>query len=118
MANTKAKATAPKRVPFGGYTVCGKGCADALEELFGSALLPPSAMTKRLREYVKRHGLGRRGRRHRAGAGGPSRRGWPAPVGGASRRWRRWRRGRGAWVLIGPVHLPVHLPLDGGGVRA
>jgi chromatin remodeling complex protein RSC6 len=55
-AKVKGKAKAAK-VPFGGYEVCFKGCADTLEALFGSAPMPPSQMTKRLWEYVKRHRL-------------------------------------------------------------
>jgi hypothetical protein len=35
-------------VPFGGYAVCFKGRTDTLEALFGSAPMPPSAMTTRL----------------------------------------------------------------------
>jgi len=63
MAKVKAKGQGrpPKRVPFGGYQVCFKGCADTLESLFGSAPMPPSAMTKRLWEYVKRHRLTTKG---------------------------------------------------------
>jgi chromatin remodeling complex protein RSC6 len=63
MANTKAKKStkAPKRVPFGGYEVCFKGRTDTLESLFGNAPMPPSAMTKRLWEYVKRHHLATKG---------------------------------------------------------
>jgi chromatin remodeling complex protein RSC6 len=57
MAKAKARGRPPKKVPFGGYQVCFKGCADTLEALFGSAPMPPSAMTKRLWEYVKRHRL-------------------------------------------------------------
>ncbi|HTO73068.1 MAG TPA: hypothetical protein VMJ30_04580 [Gemmatimonadales bacterium] len=59
-AKGKAKAT-KKKVPFGGYAVCFKGCMDTLESLFGSAPMPPSAMTKRLWEYVKRHRLTTKG---------------------------------------------------------
>jgi hypothetical protein len=44
-------------VPFGGYEVSFKGRTDTLESLFGSTPIPPSAMTKRLWEYVKRHRL-------------------------------------------------------------
>ena len=57
----KGKSKAPKRVPFGGYAVNFKGCKDTLESLFGSAPIPPSAMTKRLWEYVKRHRLATKG---------------------------------------------------------
>lgn len=60
-AKAKGKAKAPKRVPFGGYRVCFKGCTDTLEALFGSAPVPPSSMTKRLWEYVKRRRLAAKG---------------------------------------------------------
>ena len=53
----KGKAKAPKKVPFGGYEVCFKGCTDTLESLFGSDPMPPSGMTKRLWDYVKRRRL-------------------------------------------------------------
>jgi chromatin remodeling complex protein RSC6 len=56
-AKAKGKAKTAMKVPFGGYQVCFKGCADTLEALFGSAPMPPSSMTKRLWEYVKRHRL-------------------------------------------------------------
>jgi hypothetical protein len=55
-AKGKPKAT-KKKVRFGGYAVCFKGCTDTLESLFGSAPMPPSGMTKRLWEYVKRRRL-------------------------------------------------------------
>ena len=57
----KGKARPAKKVPFGGYEVCFKGCTDTLESLFGSAPMPPSGMTKRLWEYVKRHRLATKG---------------------------------------------------------
>ena len=60
-AKAKAKSRPPKKVPFGGYQVCFKGCADTLESLFGSAPMAPSSMTKRLWEYVKRHRLATKG---------------------------------------------------------
>jgi hypothetical protein len=46
---------------FGGYEVCFKECSDTLESLFGSVPMPPSAMTKRRWEYVKRHPLATKG---------------------------------------------------------
>jgi hypothetical protein len=58
---TKRKTKAAKRVPFGGYQVCFKECTDTLESLFGSAPMPPSGMTKRLWDYVKRHRLATKG---------------------------------------------------------
>jgi hypothetical protein len=60
-AKAKGKVKAPRKVPFGGYQVCFKGCMDTLESLFGSAPMPPSGMTKRLWEYVKRHRLATKG---------------------------------------------------------
>jgi len=56
----KAKKTKDK-VPFGGYEVCFKGRTDTLEELFGAAPMPPSQMTKRLWDFVKRHHLATKG---------------------------------------------------------
>jgi hypothetical protein len=53
----KGKSRPPRKVPFGGYQVSFKGRTDTLESLFGSAPMPPSGMTKRLWEYVKRHRL-------------------------------------------------------------
>ena len=59
MAKARAKGMArpAKKVPFGGYAVNFKGCSDTLEYVFGSAPMPPSGMTKRLWDYVKRHRL-------------------------------------------------------------
>ena len=60
MGKAKAKGqpkAAKKKGPFGGYAVCFKGCTDTLESLFGRDPMPPSRMTKRLWEYVKRHRL-------------------------------------------------------------
>ena len=56
-AKAKGRAKMQKKVAFGGYAVNFKGCTDTLESLFGSAPMPPSGMTKRLWEYVKRHRL-------------------------------------------------------------
>jgi hypothetical protein len=60
-AKVKRKVKPPKKVPFGGYQVCFRGCSDTLESLFGSAPMPPSGMTKRLWEYVKRYRLATKG---------------------------------------------------------
>ena len=57
----KAKPKPKPNAPFGGYEVCFKGRTDTLEELFGTAPIPPSSMTKRLWEYVKRHHLATKG---------------------------------------------------------
>ncbi len=61
MVKAKAKGKSATKVPFGGYEVCFKGCTDTLESLFGSTPMPPSAMTKRLWDYVKRHHLATKG---------------------------------------------------------
>jgi chromatin remodeling complex protein RSC6 len=42
---------------FGGYTVNFKGCDDPLEKIFGTKPIPPSQMTKKLWNYVKRNRL-------------------------------------------------------------
>jgi hypothetical protein len=60
-AKAKRKAKAPKKVPFGGYQISFKGCTDTLDSLFGSAPMPPSDMTKRLWDYVKRRRLATKG---------------------------------------------------------
>ncbi len=57
----KAKTKPKTQVPFGGYEVCFEGQTDTLEELFGSAPMPPSQMTKKLWEFVKRHKLATKG---------------------------------------------------------
>jgi hypothetical protein len=59
-AKGKGKAKTQKKA-FGGYAVNFKGCTDTLESVFGSAPVPPSQMTKRLWEYVKRHRLTTKG---------------------------------------------------------
>ncbi|PWU23504.1 MAG: hypothetical protein C5B48_08475 [Candidatus Rokuibacteriota bacterium] len=61
MAKAKGTQRRAKKVPFGGYTVTFKGRTDTVESLFGSAAMPPSEMTKRLWEYVKRHRLATHG---------------------------------------------------------
>jgi hypothetical protein len=60
-AGAKGKGRPAKKVPFGGYAVNFKGCSDTLESVFGSAPMPPSGMTKRLWEYVKRRRLATKG---------------------------------------------------------
>jgi hypothetical protein len=50
-----------RRCPFGGYEVCFKGQTETHEELFGSAPMPSSQMTKKLWEFVKRHKLATKG---------------------------------------------------------
>lgn len=39
---------------FGGYTISFKGCTESLEQVFGTAPLSPSEMTKKLWAYVKK----------------------------------------------------------------
>jgi len=60
-AKGKGKTRPAKKVPFGGYAVNFEGCSDTLESVFGSAPMPPSGMTKRLWEYVKRRRLATKG---------------------------------------------------------
>ncbi|MBN1940941.1 MAG: hypothetical protein JW772_02045 [Candidatus Diapherotrites archaeon] len=43
--------------PFGGYSVCFKGCSDSMESVFGTGKIAPSEMTKKLWAYVKKKGL-------------------------------------------------------------
>lgn len=46
-----------KKKPFGGYSISFKGAKDTLEQVFGTAALAPSEMTKKLWNYVKRKRL-------------------------------------------------------------
>lgn len=39
--------------PFGGYAISFKGRKETVEQVFGSAPLAPSAMTKKLWAFVK-----------------------------------------------------------------
>ncbi len=48
-----------KRKDFGGYGVSFAGRHDTLQKVFGSKPLPPSKMTKKLWNYIKKHRLGR-----------------------------------------------------------
>ena len=43
--------------PFGGYSISFKGCNDTAEDIFGSAKIAPSEMTKKIWNYVKRKKL-------------------------------------------------------------
>ena len=47
-----------KKVPFGGYSICFKGCDDTMEGVFGKAGVTPSEMTKKIWAYVKKNKLG------------------------------------------------------------
>ncbi len=49
--------TMAKRKLFGGYVVTFKGCTETMEQVFGSAPMPPSEMTKKMWEYVKSKNL-------------------------------------------------------------
>jgi len=46
-----------KKVAFGGYSICFKGCTDTAEKIFGTGKIAPSEMTKKLWAYVKQHKL-------------------------------------------------------------
>lgn len=43
-----------KKKAFGGYSIKFKGVKESLEDVFGSAALAPSEMTKRLWAFVKK----------------------------------------------------------------
>ena len=49
----KTRRTTSKKAAFGGYKICFKGRKENLEKVFGSRPLAPSAMTKKLWQYVK-----------------------------------------------------------------
>ena len=58
---TKRKTTKTKRKTkkaFGGYSVSFKNRVESLEQIFGRADIPPSEMTKKLWNFIKRKGLG------------------------------------------------------------
>ena len=59
MAKRRPKPEA--KPPFGGYTISFKGRTETLEALFGAAAIPPSSMTKKLWEFVKKHRLATKG---------------------------------------------------------
>ena len=44
----------PAKKPFGGYSICFKGCDDTAESIFGSKPIAPSEMTKLIWAYVKK----------------------------------------------------------------
>ena len=44
---------------FGGCSIDFSGRKETLEDVFGSADLAPSEMTKKLWAFVKKHGLGK-----------------------------------------------------------
>ena len=49
-----------KKAAFGGYTISFKGCKDSIESVFGSAPIAPSAMTKKIWDYVKKNNLSKK----------------------------------------------------------
>ena len=51
---TVVKKAAGKKKPFGGYSICFKGCEETLEEVFGKGDITPSEMTKAIWAYVKK----------------------------------------------------------------
>jgi hypothetical protein len=59
MAKSKPKSKA--KAPFGGYMIAFKGRTETLEELFGPGPIPPSGMTKKLWEFVKKKRLATKG---------------------------------------------------------
>jgi chromatin remodeling complex protein RSC6 len=52
------KKTMTKKKAFGGYEVSFKGRKETMEQVFGTKRIPPSAMTKKLWQYVKTKNLG------------------------------------------------------------
>ena len=57
----KAKPKPKAKAPFGGYTISFKARTETLEELFGADAIPPSGMTKKLWDFVKKHRLATKG---------------------------------------------------------
>ena len=58
---TKRKTTKTKRKTkkaFGGYSVSFKNRVESLEQIFGRADIPPSEMTKKLWNFIKKKRLG------------------------------------------------------------
>lgn len=51
---------AEKKKAFGGYTICFKGCKDAIEKVFGTSPIGPSDMTKKIWAYVKANKLSKK----------------------------------------------------------
>jgi hypothetical protein len=51
------KKTAGKKKPFGGYSICFKGCEETLEEVFSAKDITPSEMTKAIWVYVKKKNI-------------------------------------------------------------
>jgi len=56
---TKRKTTKRKaKKAFGGYSINFKNRVESLEQIFGKADIPPSEMTKKLWNFIKKKGLG------------------------------------------------------------
>ena len=53
---TKTKRRTKKA--FGGYSISFKNRVESLEQIFGRADIPPSEMTKKLWNFIKKKGLG------------------------------------------------------------
>ncbi len=56
MATAKKKSTG-KKLAFGGYSICFKGCTETVEAIFGNKPIGPSEMTKKIWAYVKKNKL-------------------------------------------------------------
>ena len=55
----KTKKTKRKtKKSFGGYSISFKNRVESLEQIFGRADIPPSEMTKKLWNFIKKKGLG------------------------------------------------------------
>ena len=50
---TKSKRTKSKKKPFGGYSIGFAGRKETLEQVFGSARVTPSEMTKKIWVFIK-----------------------------------------------------------------
>jgi hypothetical protein len=57
----KAKPKSKAKTPFGGYAILFKGRTETLEALFGATAIPPSVMTKKLWDFVKKNKLATKG---------------------------------------------------------
>ena len=49
-----------KKKLFGGYSVSFAGREETLEQIFGKKPIPPSTMTKKLWQFVKKKKLGKK----------------------------------------------------------
>lgn len=48
----------PGKQKFGGYSINFKGRSETMEQVFGNKPIAPSEMTKKIWNFVKKHGLG------------------------------------------------------------